>query len=50
MKMQINKIIWWNLGLIVSIAVYGIITDEPYWKANGHDQTCMITFSGSPPP
>src|SRR4030095_2349196 len=37
MKMQINKIIWWNLGLIVSIAVYGIITDELYWKAVGHD-------------
>ena len=44
MKMQINKIIWWNLGLIVSIAVYGIITDEPYWKAVGHDPNLYDYF------
>ena len=36
MEMQINKIIRWNLGLIISIGVYGIITDEPYWKEVGH--------------
>jgi hypothetical protein len=42
--MQINKIIWWNLGLIVSIAVYGIITDEPYWKAVGHDPNLYDYF------
>jgi hypothetical protein len=48
--MQINKIIWWNLGLIVSIAVYGIIIDDPTGKPLATIQTCMTTFSGSPPP
>src|SRR5262245_13348060 len=37
MEMQINKIIWWNLGLIISIGVYGALTDEPYWREFGHD-------------
>ena len=34
--MQTNKIIRWNLGLIVVIGLYGIVTDEPYWRDNGH--------------
>jgi len=34
--MQINKIIRWNLVLIISIGVYGIIIDESYWKEVGH--------------
>jgi hypothetical protein len=34
--MQINRIIWCNLGLIVAIGIYGLVTDEPYWRDVGH--------------
>ncbi len=34
--MHIRKIVWWNLGLIMAIALYGIVTDELYWRDNGH--------------
>lgn len=33
---MITKIIRWNLAGIVVLAVYGLATDEPYWRAVGH--------------
>jgi hypothetical protein len=34
--MPITKIIRWNLALIVVVGLYGMVTDEPYWRDNGH--------------
>jgi hypothetical protein len=34
--MRVAKIIRWNLGLVVAICLYGILTDEPYWRDVGH--------------
>ena len=34
--MPIAKIIRWNLALIVLVGLYGMFTDEPYWRENGH--------------
>ena len=36
-NLQIKQIIQWNLGLIVVIGLYGIVTDEPYWRGVGHE-------------
>jgi hypothetical protein len=35
--MSIRKIIRLNALLVLSIGIYGILTDEPYWRAVGHD-------------
>src|SRR5689334_21108432 len=35
--MSIQKIVRLNALLIVSIGIYGFLTDEPYWRAVGHD-------------
>jgi hypothetical protein len=35
--MRVAKIIRWNLGLVIAICLYGILTDEPYWRDVGHD-------------
>src|SRR3981081_2028171 len=34
--MPIAKIIRWNLALIFVVGLYGLATDEPYWRDNGH--------------
>src|SRR5215472_12169938 len=34
--MPIAKIIRLNLALIVVVGLYGLVTDEPYWRADGH--------------
>lgn len=34
--MPSTKIIRWNLALIVVVGLYGMVTDEPYWRDNGH--------------
>jgi len=34
--MPIAKIIRLNLALIVVVGLYGLVTDEPYWRAVGH--------------
>jgi hypothetical protein len=34
--MPIAKVIRWNLALIVVVGLYGLITDEPYWRSVGH--------------
>ena len=34
--MSIRKIVWLNALLISSIGVFGVLTDEPYWRAVGH--------------
>ena len=34
--MPITKIVRWNLALIVVVGLYGMVTDEPYWRDNGH--------------
>lgn len=35
--MTIRKIIRLNLWLVIAIGLYGFVTDEPYWRDNGHD-------------
>ena len=37
MVMSIPRIVSWNALLVLSIGIYGILTDEPYWRAVGHD-------------
>jgi hypothetical protein len=32
----LGKIIYWNAVLVLAGGMYGILTDEPYWRANGH--------------
>jgi hypothetical protein len=34
--MPIAKVIRLNLALIVLVCLYGLVTDEPYWRAVGH--------------
>jgi len=34
--MSIRKIIWLNALLVLGIGIYGILTDEPYWRSVGH--------------
>ena len=34
--MSIRKIIWLNALLALGIGIYGILTDEPYWRSVGH--------------
>lgn len=34
--MSIRKIVWLNALLISSVGVFGVLTDEPYWRAVGH--------------
>lgn len=34
--MQATTLIRWNLGLLAAIGVYGLVTDEPYWREVGH--------------
>jgi len=35
-SMSIHKIAQLNALLVLSIGVYGLLTDEPYWRSNGH--------------
>jgi hypothetical protein len=32
----LRKIIYWNAVLVLCVGVYGVFTDEPYWRAVGH--------------
>lgn len=34
--MALRRIIWFNLVFVVALGVYGFVTDEPYWRDNGH--------------
>jgi hypothetical protein len=36
MVMSVPKIVSWNALLVLSIGIYGVLTDEPYWRAVGH--------------
>lgn len=44
--MPIAKVIRWNLALIVVAGLYGMVTNEPYWRDNGHGPWCTIICSG----
>src|SRR5215469_18890134 len=33
---RLHTIIYWNASLVLAGGIYGILTDEPYWRANGH--------------
>ena len=35
-QLWIRKIIRLNLAIVIAIGLYGFVTDEPYWRANGH--------------
>lgn len=34
--MSFHRFIWLNLALIVGAGLFGLFTDEPYWRAVGH--------------
>jgi hypothetical protein len=34
--MSIHRIVRFNLMLVLGIGLYGLLTDEPYWRSNGH--------------
>jgi len=34
--MSIRRIIWLNALLVLGIGIYGVVTDEPYWRSVGH--------------
>jgi hypothetical protein len=36
MRIRLNKIVLLNVAVVFGIGLYGFLTDEPYWRDNGH--------------
>jgi hypothetical protein len=36
MRITLNKIVLLNVAVVFGIGLYGLLTDEPYWRDNGH--------------
>jgi hypothetical protein len=34
--MQLRKLIFLNIAFVLALFLYGLATDEPYWRDNGH--------------
>jgi hypothetical protein len=35
--MPYRRLIALNLALVAAVGIFGLVTDEPYWRSNGHD-------------